>query len=173
MNKSEFRYFCRHCRGKLSTPTANPREAFDSKGCHRSFYRHRCLACEREMPRNSESQKICYRAECKQKWAQKTLQSRFLGTDSAFVKDPLKTSTKQGVREPDKYGRRWFVVAGEISPNAATVSDGLDCQWKGGEFERVEAKNRAALKAADEAAIEGQWLLHRSRTGARSCRQMA
>ena len=29
-----------------------------------------------------------------------------------------------------------------------------NCQWKGGEFERVEAKNRAALKAADEAAIE-------------------
>jgi hypothetical protein len=44
-----------------------------------------------------------------------------------------------------------------ISANAlhcATVSDGLDCRWKGGEFERVEAKNRAALKAADEAAIE-------------------
>ena len=34
------------------------------------------------------------------------------------------------------------------------MSDGLDCQWKGGEFERVGAKNRAALKAADEAAIE-------------------
>jgi hypothetical protein len=34
------------------------------------------------------------------------------------------------------------------------VSDGPDCQWKGGEFERV-AKNRAALKAADEAAANG------------------
>ena len=34
------------------------------------------------------------------------------------------------------------------------MSDGPNCQWKGGEFERVEAKNRAALKAAGEAAIE-------------------
>ena len=34
------------------------------------------------------------------------------------------------------------------------MSDGPDCQWNGGEFERIEAKNRAATKAADEAAIE-------------------
>ena len=47
--------------------------------------------------------------------------------------------------------------AGEISPKAfhcATASDGSNCQWKAGEFERVEAENRTALKAADEAAIE-------------------
>ena len=54
----------------------------------------------------------------------------------------------------------WLIVAGPpegISANAlhcATISDSPDCQWKGGEHERVEAKNRAALKAADEAAIE-------------------
>ena len=34
------------------------------------------------------------------------------------------------------------------------MSDGANCQWNGGEFERIEAKNRAALKAAGEAAIE-------------------
>jgi hypothetical protein len=47
--------------------------------------------------------------------------------------------------------------AGEISPKAfhcATASDGSNCQWKAGEYERVEAKNRTALKAAGEAAIE-------------------
>ena len=50
-----------------------------------------------------------------------------------------------------------FADSGEISPNAfhcATLPDGPNCQWKGGELERVEAKNRAALKAAGEAAIE-------------------
>jgi hypothetical protein len=31
---------------------------------------------------------------------------------------------------------------------------GPDCQWKGGEYERIEAKNRAALKAAEQAEIE-------------------
>jgi hypothetical protein len=62
-----------------------------------------------------------------------------------------------GLPEADKYGRRWHVVAGEISPDAlrcATVPDGPDCQWKGGEFERIEAKNRAALKVVEQAEIE-------------------
>jgi len=64
---------------------------------------------------------------------------------------------KSGLPEADKCGRAWKVVSGEISPNAfhcATLPDGPNCQWKGGEFERVEAKNRAALKAAVEATIE-------------------
>jgi hypothetical protein len=41
-------------------------------------------------------------------------------------------------------------VAGpELSPSAfhcATVPDGPDCQWKGGEYERIEARNRALLR---------------------------
>jgi hypothetical protein len=67
------------------------------------------------------------------------------------------TPIKHGVSKADKCGRTWQVIAGEISPNAfhcAAVSDGPNCRWKGGEYERVEAKNRAALIAADEAAIE-------------------
>ena len=39
------------------------------------------------------------------------------------------------------------------------MPDGSNCQWKAGEYERVEAKNRAALKAADEAAIEANGYL--------------
>ena len=77
------RHFCRHCRGKLPAPTANLREAFDSPGCHRSFYRHRCLVCEREMPRLREDQKTCYRAECKAAWRKKLISSHFLGANSA------------------------------------------------------------------------------------------
>jgi hypothetical protein len=46
MTRSELRHFCRHCRSKLKAPVANHREAFDSKGCHGAFYRHRCLVCE-------------------------------------------------------------------------------------------------------------------------------
>jgi hypothetical protein len=150
VSKSELRHFCRHCRGKLPAPAANPREAFDSKGCHRSFYRHRCIVCERDMPRLGESQRTCYRADCKEKWRQKTVQSHFIGTDSTSVKDPLKTSIKQGVKEADKYDRRWFIVAGKISPNAlhcATVPDGPGGSWGSGSVERIEAQNRRALKA--------------------------
>jgi len=50
----------------------------------------------------------------------------------------------------DNYGRAWKIVAGEISKNklhCATVPDGPDRQWKGGRYERLEAQNRADLKA--------------------------
>ena len=116
------------------------------------------------MPRLRESQRTCYRADCKEKWHKKTVQSHFLGTDSATVKDPLKTSTKQGVCEPDKYDRRWHIVAGEISANAlhcATVPDGPGGSWGSGSVERIEAQNRRALKAhfaelSEKAAVQRQ-----------------
>jgi hypothetical protein len=159
VSKSELRHFCRNplCRSKLKAPVANHREAFCARGCHTSFYRKRCLVCEREMPRNSGSQRTCYRADCKTAWRQKTVVSHFLGPSSTPVELIPETPIKHGVSKADKCGRTWQVIAGEISPNTfhcAAVSDGPNCRWKGGEYERVEAKNRAALIAADEAAIE-------------------
>ena len=53
--------------------------------------------------------------------------------------------------------RSWRIVAGQRPSDqfcAATVPDGSNCHWKSGEIERVEAKNRAVLKAAEEAEIE-------------------
>jgi hypothetical protein len=151
VTSQELRHFCRHCRGKLPSPTANPRDAFHGKGCHGSFYLHRCLACEREMPRNAGNQKVCYRAECKEKWRQKTIQSRFLGTGSAPAKLTSETSIKPGVKEaPKPRLDKWRVLAGEIGENAlhcATVPDGPDCKWEGGFYERTEAQNRRHLKA--------------------------
>jgi hypothetical protein len=146
------RVYCRNlkCRSKLKAPTENIREAFCTKGCHSSFYLHRCLVCERTMPRNAEHQKVCHRAECKTAWRQKTIQSRFLGWDTGFDGTPLKTSIKPGLPEADQPGRGWRIVAGVIDPKAfhcATVPDGPSGQWKGGAFERIEAANRAALKA--------------------------
>jgi hypothetical protein len=123
----ELRHYCRHCRGKLAAPTGNHREAFDSKGCHGSFYLHRCVVCEKHMPRLRESQRTCYRAECKKTWAQNH------GSQDPII--PLKTSIKQGVKEADNYGRRWIprTVSSEITPNqfhCATVPDGTGCQWE-------------------------------------------
>ena len=117
--KSELRHFRRHCRSKLRAPVANHREAFCVSGCHKSFYRHRCIVCERDMPRNAENQRTCYRAECKTAWRQKTISSRFVGDSSAPIKDPLENPIKSGLREADKYGRRWKFVAGTLSPNAS------------------------------------------------------
>jgi hypothetical protein len=157
----ELRHFCRHCRGKLASPTANHREAFDSKGCHGSFYRRRCIVCERDMPRLKESQRTCYRAECKEKWRKKTIQSHFVGHGSLSDKHPLKTSIKPGVKSGVRSDRPklWTVVAAgtPITANqyhCATVPDGPNCEWANGEYERIEAKNRAALRKAEEAEIE-------------------
>ena len=75
------------------------------------------------------------------------------------VKKPVNKGPKAAPKR-DPRSLSWRVVAGPpegISANAfhcATLPDGPNCQWKGGEFERVEAKNRTALKAAGEAAIE-------------------
>jgi hypothetical protein len=51
---------------------------------------------------------------------------------------------------PDFIGPKWVVVAGRPTPDrlhTASVPDGPDCQWRDGEYERIEAKNRAALRA--------------------------
>jgi hypothetical protein len=43
------RHHCRYqpCRLKLAEPVDNIRRAFCSPGCHASFYKRRCLVCER------------------------------------------------------------------------------------------------------------------------------
>jgi hypothetical protein len=102
------------------------------------------------MPRNTEKQKVCYRAECKEVWRKKTIQSRFLGNGSILVSSPLEKPIKTHGFEPVSDGLAGWKVVGESSPNAlhcATVPDGPGNEWKGGEFDRIEAKNRAALKS--------------------------
>ena len=63
-----------------------------------------------------------------------------------------------GAIQAPKNATAWRIVAGPpLTPNqlhCATVPDGSDCQWKGGEYERLEARNRTALKAAEQAEIE-------------------
>jgi hypothetical protein len=111
------RHYCRHCHGKLKIPTANPREAFCVGGCHRSFYRHRCLVCERKMPRNAEHQKVCYRAECKTAWRLKLVNSCFLEWSSSSGhstpnRTPLKNPIKSGLKThaADGRGIEWAIT---------------------------------------------------------------
>ena len=109
--KQKPRHYCRNpkCRTKLPAPTGNEREAFCARGCHTSFYRHRCIVCERDMPRNAGNQHTCYRADCKARWRQKTIISRFLGPVKLISERPI----KPGVREADKDGRAVHISAGE------------------------------------------------------------
>jgi hypothetical protein len=64
------RHYCRNpkCRSKLPAPAGNPREAFCARGCHASFYRHRCLVCEAAIDRRTEHQKFCRRPLCKSRF---------------------------------------------------------------------------------------------------------
>jgi len=161
LDPSPLRHRCRnpHCRGKLPTPVENPRDAFCARGCHAAFYQHRCLACEREMPRNVGNQKVCYRVDCKAAWRRKTVISRFVGQGSASVGDhlenPIKPGVKIGLNPGSDPGRPWRrVVGSDLTPTSfrfAIVSDGPNGQWAGGSFERAEAENRKRLNSAEQA----------------------
>jgi hypothetical protein len=70
---------------------------------------------------------------------------------SSDVISPLEKSIKPGLKSRLEGDRPWQIVAGRKMPPdqlwAATVRDG-------GEHRRIEAKNRAMLKAAEEAEID-------------------
>jgi len=62
----KLRHYCRNpkCRARLPRPVSNEREAFCTRGCHTSFYRHRCLICEQPIERTSANRKTCKKRRC-------------------------------------------------------------------------------------------------------------
>jgi hypothetical protein len=142
----KLRHFCRNpkCRSKLAKPIADPRAAFCTDGCHDRFYRLRCYICEEMKPGRLDAQ-TCGRLKCKN--AMRALKT---AKDTSRVEIGVGKSTKSGVPEAPKTGRPWHIVAGpRLSPSTfhcATVADG-------GEHRRIEAKNTAAMKAAEQADI--------------------
>ena len=79
------------------------------------------------------------------------------GADTISAANASRSARKSHVPDGQKPDR-WHIVADPpLTPNqlhCATVPDGSDCQWKGAEYERLEAKNRTALKAAEQAEID-------------------
>jgi hypothetical protein len=156
----DLRYRCRNprCRMKLPMPVANQHRAFCKPGCHSSFYLRRCIVCESEKPAGSTARRIvCRRPKCESKYRQNRGHYSFSATDTISAANASRSAQKSHVPDGQKLDR-WRIVAGPpLTPNqlhCATVPDGSDCQWKGGEYERLEAKKRAALKAAEQAEIE-------------------
>jgi hypothetical protein len=149
--KQELGHYCRNpkCRSKLPEPVANEREAFCARGCHSGFYRKRCLVCEAPMERRTERQLVCGKRKCRNALQTGIGFGRYHAPSSLV--SSLETPTKPGIKSGDAGGRGWRIIAGpELTPNqlhCATVPDGADCQWKGGEYERIEKRNRAALAA--------------------------
>jgi hypothetical protein len=155
--ETAMRHFCRNpkCRSKLPTSVSNPREAFCARGCHTSFYRKRCLVCEQMMDRKTEHQLVCGKRRCRN-----ALQGGFDGGRyhaSSNVSSPSKTPGFIDLKTaltPDRARQIAGPVLSTGEFRAATVPDAAGGRWEGGEYRRTEAKNRAALKAAEEAAVE-------------------
>ena len=156
------RQLCRNplCRSKLKEPVENPRSAFCARGCHASFYRHRCMACEQPMERRSENQLLCGRRKCRTEMdalRRHGMLGRYVaeaasGTsikpgisslplDSArslvpeTPKAPLKTSIKSGIKNALGPDRPWLQVAGPkltgVALRLATVGAPIEAaDWK-------------------------------------------
>jgi hypothetical protein len=100
------RHYCRNCRMKLETD----RRAFCCRGCHESFYRRRCLVCEKELSKGPANRKLCKRAACRAEYRRFPHLYLFAGN----VQRPLET--------PIKSGTETRVVAGRISPTALRLA---------------------------------------------------
>jgi hypothetical protein len=151
-NMTEFtetlRHYCRNprCRSKLQSPVTNPRDAFCTKGCHSSFYLHRCLVCERPIERKRDDQRVCRRAKCRNAWRAGSGFGRYATSNAKLAS---KTPDIIGVKEPLKPDRAWRIVAGQLSPSA------LHCATVGGQ-EAVEAINRTNARHWREANAEAE-----------------
>jgi hypothetical protein len=143
---------CRNpkCRMKLPATVANSREAFCARGCHTSFYRTHCRVCEDPIKQPDRGGRlICKKAACRNAWKAGSGFGRYHIAPSA--KSSSETPTKPGIAEPHKAKRTWLIVAGpKLSSNQLRVATIRD----GGEQQRIEAKNRAALMACKHAEIE-------------------
>jgi hypothetical protein len=114
---SPLRHYCRNprCRSKLKEPVSNPHKAFCSKGCHASFYLHRCRICERpiDQPKGGGRRATCNRAKCRNARRYQTQQTSSVAKSIAEVPDFIGS---KGVPNPD---RHWRIVAGPtLSPSA-------------------------------------------------------
>lgn len=109
------RHRCRHprCGTKLKCPTDNPRDAFCCSTCFESFYRSRCLVCERPIDRKTERRQVCNRQKCRGQFRRH--REQFLGTRyPALVlsHNGLGSADKTGLKNRSEAGRAPRQVAG-------------------------------------------------------------
>jgi len=107
------RHYCRNprCRSKLAAPVENERRAFCTPRCHESFYRNRCLVCEKDLPKGPANRKTCKRAACRSQYQRFphlfAVAKRDPGNDAGKAKRSQKTTIKSGLFLCDKERRGW------------------------------------------------------------------
>jgi len=142
------RHYCRNpkCRTKLKQPVANSHKAFCCRGCHESFHLKRCLVCEAEKPpRSTERRKLCRRPKCQARYRQNRSLYAFSGSGTGHTANGVRNLDKSGVQTGTLSDRPWRIAAGRITAgqyHCATVPDGPDCEWTGGQWQRTEKANR-------------------------------
>jgi hypothetical protein len=157
------RHRCRHprCGAKLKQPTDNVRDAFCCSTCFESFYRSRCLVCERPIIRQTERRQVCDRQKCRGQFRRH--REQFLGTRyPALVlsHNGLGSADKTGLKIGQKADRPFHQVAGpELSPTAfrlATlpVDPELAARLERAHRPHVEARAKAKRAAARAALIK-------------------
>jgi len=158
------RHRCRNprCGAKLKRSTDNRRDAFCCSGCATSYFRNRCLVCERafERKRKAEHQRFC-RPKCRKEFQRHP--ERFLGgwgDVPVSSRATPETSIKGPGFSPTKVGRPFRQVAGpELGPTALRLASlPLDPELAA-RLERthrpyVEARVKARRKAARAALIK-------------------
>jgi hypothetical protein len=108
------------------------------------------------MERRAEHQKLCRKSKCRNAFNRGLDLGRY--HTSSIPSSTHEKPIKPGIKTCLADGRPWRIIAGPPPTpsqfHCATVPDGPDCQWEGGEYRRVEAKNRELLKAAEQTEIE-------------------
>jgi hypothetical protein len=147
------RRYCRfdRCRSKFAEPVDNERRAFCTPGCHASFYKRRCLVCEREFAPKARGapQRLCKSAKCRAEYRRfphaYTFGNASVAPTTGIAEKGLETPIKSAPETPV-----WRVIAGpQLSPAALRLATlPLD--------PATEARvHRANARVWDEAAIIG------------------
>ena len=142
----------RNCKKNLPAPTANDHHAFCRAWCHEAFYGSKCLVCEKPLPPDSRStRKLCKRPKCRYTYSQNRSFFDFPAPGSLSRSELSKTPVKEGFLGGQKRDRASPVAGPQLTAlqsRCAAIPDGPNGEWRGGEVERVEARNTALLRAA-------------------------
>jgi hypothetical protein len=163
------RHRCRNPRCGLKLrrgPTDNLRAAFCTAKCFDSYFRHRCLVCERPIDRKSERRQLCGRAQCRKQF-QRHRERFYPPRYQASVSSPnaSRSADKTGLKSGSEGGRAFRQVAGpELGATSLRLASlPLDPDFAAriarANAHEVEARAKAKRKAERVAIVKRRYPL--------------
>jgi hypothetical protein len=152
-NSLQVRHRCRNprCGLKLRKPTDNLRNAFCCHGCYFSFYRSRCIVCERSFERKTERRQVCGRRKCRNEFRRhREHYSSTWYPGSVLAHNASRSADKTGLKIGTFGGRAWRKVAG---PELAEINLRVPLEPElAARLERAHSFYREALQKSKRAA---------------------